>query len=76
MTPWTKCENDVSNVQISEYRWSDTSFFKNGGMGMLAFLVPNIVRVGVIIVSDYLLFVSQIEYNRTKRKEKHSRVSF
>jgi hypothetical protein len=56
-------------VQISEYRWTDTSFFKNGVMGMLGFLMPNIVRVGVIIVSDNLLFVSQIEYNRTKRKE-------
>ena len=63
-------------MQISEYMWTDTSFFKNGGVGMLGFLVPNIVRVGVFIVSDNLLFVSQIEYNRTKRKEKHSRVLY
>ena len=56
-------------MQISEYRWTDTSFFKNGGVGMLGFLMPNIVRVGVIIVSDNLLFVSQIEYNSGKRKE-------
>lgn len=38
-------------------------------MGSLGFLMPNIVRGGVFIVSDNLIFVSQIEYNRTKRKE-------
>jgi hypothetical protein len=56
-------------VQISEYRWTDTSFLKNGVMGSLGFPKPNIVRVGVIIVSDNLLFVSQIEYNGGKENE-------
>jgi hypothetical protein len=31
--------------------------------------MPNIVRVGLFIVSDYLLFVSQIEYNSGKENE-------
>jgi hypothetical protein len=56
-------------VQNSEYRLRGTPTFKNGGVGVLGFYLPNIVRVWLFIVSDYLLFVLQIEYNRTKRKE-------
>ncbi len=42
-------------------------FFKNGGMGSHGLPVPNIVRGGVFIVSKYLLFVLQIEYNKPKQ---------
>jgi hypothetical protein len=38
------------------YRWTGLLCFKNGGVGMHGFLVPNIVRVGVFIVSEGLDF--------------------
>ena len=49
------------------YRWTGLLLFKNGGVGMHGSPVPNIVRVGVFIVSEYLHFVLQIQYNEPKQ---------
>jgi hypothetical protein len=56
-------------VQNSVYRWTGLLLFKNGVWGSHGFPVPNIVRVGVFIVSEYLLFVLQIEYNEPMQTE-------
>ena len=54
-------------MQISEYMWTDTSFFKFGVVGLPGLPGSNIVRGGAFKVSKHLLFVLQIEYNGDKQ---------
>ena len=45
------------------YRWTNNPFYKNGGVGSLAFYLPNIVRGWLFIVS---ILCYRYDYNGIK----------
>lgn len=46
------------------YRWTNNPFYKNGGVGSLAFYLPNIVRGWLFIVS---ILCYRYDYNSDKQ---------